>query len=126
MLLSTTHPTFDSAAYTATIPENSAIGSSVLQIHANNPESVLRSELIYSLYPTNAAFLVNAYTGVINTNINLDYELEPKVCCLFILVVVVVVVVVSNNFIPKRTYCVNSVPLITSSINKTYPTLYKA
>ena len=80
VLLSTIHPTFQSTSYVGEIAENSAIGSSVLTIVADDTVSVLRAELIYSIYPPNVAFIVNAYTGVINTNLNLDYESGPKVC----------------------------------------------
>ena len=80
VFLSTTHPTFQSTSYVGSITENSAIGSSVLTIVANDTDSVLRAELIYSIYPSDEAFIVNAYTGVINSKLNFDYESEPKVC----------------------------------------------
>ena len=80
VLLSTIHPTFQSTSYVGSIAENSAIGSDVLTIVANVTTSSLRAELIYSIYPLNDYFIVNAYTGVINTNVNFDYESGPKVC----------------------------------------------
>ena len=60
-------PSFTQARYEATIPENSALGSSILSVTATDDDTGLHGEIRYSIdMPGAVPFWINPQTGVIN------------------------------------------------------------
>lgn len=62
-------PLFDKPMYIASVPENVAVGSTVLAVKAVDTDLDTNGQIIYSFKnETSAAFQINNQTGVITTN----------------------------------------------------------
>ncbi|XP_028838817.1 protocadherin Fat 3 isoform X3 [Denticeps clupeoides] len=75
-------PVFDNASYTVTLPENSVIGSTVLQVQAKDKDSeknnLIRYHILSDANNSTDYFHVDSNTGLVLTARLLDYELVQK------------------------------------------------
>ncbi|XP_077987373.1 protocadherin Fat 4-like [Glandiceps talaboti] len=70
-------PTFTQpAGYSVTITESTAVGSDVLQVHADDQDDGDDGEILYTM--TSAKFRIEALTGMIIVRDTLDYELTTS------------------------------------------------
>ncbi|KAM9329220.1 protocadherin Fat 1 [Gastrophryne carolinensis] len=73
-------PEFTQSSYKAIVDENVPIGSSVLTVKAVDPDEGENGYVTYSISNVNSApFVIDAFSGVISTAEELDYELMPRV-----------------------------------------------
>lgn len=68
-------PKFHKATYVDRIPESAPIGTTVLTVHAQDDDSGINAEVLYSLDSDD--FVIDSYTGVVTTAANMDYEARP-------------------------------------------------
>ena len=77
-------PVFDAAEFTGSVAENSPIGTSVLQVSAQDGDAEL-NDIVFSLEPTFSVFsteplfAIDAQTGVIFVSEAADFELSPAI-----------------------------------------------
>ncbi|XP_055959036.1 protein dachsous isoform X2 [Patella vulgata] len=74
-------PIFNQSRYSALIPENATVGTSVLQVYATDLDSGDNGRIRYSLVKQGDPeehFIINPVTGEITVNKPLDYETHPK------------------------------------------------
>ena len=70
-------PVFDLSLYLASIPENTSIGTSVLQVHAFDMDNGVNNLLTYALNSSEVTkFSIDSSSGVLTTAEGLDYEDE--------------------------------------------------
>ena len=67
-------PQFLQPFYEATVPENTAIGSSVLQVLATDEDSLDQGRLVYSLTDSSPYFDVERSSGTVFVNGDIDFE----------------------------------------------------
>ncbi|XP_066515267.1 protocadherin alpha-3-like [Hoplias malabaricus] len=77
-------PVFSKPLYKARIPENSAPGTSLLTVHADDADSGLNGEVVYSFINHNndksiESFDINKATGEITVKGQLDHETNPAI-----------------------------------------------
>ena len=75
-------PTFDQAVYEVNIPENIPQHSSIIQVHATDPDSSLNGQVVYAFSErTQQAhghlFGINNMTGDVIVSGKIDFELSP-------------------------------------------------
>ncbi|XP_061103933.1 protocadherin Fat 3-like [Conger conger] len=70
-------PTFKQDVYTAGVSEDAAIGQSVVQVLAKDPDSQLNGRIVYSIASGDRGnqFSINSASGVIRVNKKLDKEM---------------------------------------------------
>ncbi|XP_066904779.1 protocadherin-like wing polarity protein stan isoform X2 [Halyomorpha halys] len=68
-------PIFDNAPYSASIPEDAKIGTTVLVVSASDGDSGVNAEISYSLSSDTTEFTINPDTGAIITTAVLDREI---------------------------------------------------
>ena len=74
----TNAPLFSAPTYTAVIPENSAVGTSVTSVTATDPDPG-PSGLMYSiLHGANGMFSIDSMTGVVSLARAVDYEVQDR------------------------------------------------
>uniref|UniRef100_A0A673K9G9 Protocadherin Fat 3-like n=1 Tax=Sinocyclocheilus rhinocerous TaxID=307959 RepID=A0A673K9G9_9TELE len=75
-------PAFRNASYTTTLPENSMIGSSVIQLWATDKDSEKNSVISYQIlsdgFNSTDYFHIDSTSGLVLTACFLDYELTPS------------------------------------------------
>uniref|UniRef100_A0A8C2J657 FAT atypical cadherin 3b n=1 Tax=Cyprinus carpio TaxID=7962 RepID=A0A8C2J657_CYPCA len=75
-------PAFRNASYTSTLPENSMIGSSVIQLWATDKDSEKNSVISYQIlsdgFNSTDYFHIDSTSGLVLTARLLDYELTPS------------------------------------------------
>uniref|UniRef100_A0A8C1GP78 FAT atypical cadherin 3b n=1 Tax=Cyprinus carpio TaxID=7962 RepID=A0A8C1GP78_CYPCA len=75
-------PAFRNASYTTTLPENSMIGSSVIQLWATDKDSEKNSVISYQIlsdgFNSTDYFHIDSTSGLVLTARLLDYELTPS------------------------------------------------
>ena len=67
-------PTFLKSSYTGSVSEDSLVGTSVLQVAANDVDTGLNSRIRYALKEEVGAFVIDPTSGVIRTATPLDRE----------------------------------------------------
>ncbi|XP_073973404.1 protocadherin-like wing polarity protein stan isoform X2 [Rhodnius prolixus] len=67
-------PVFDNAPYSATLPEDSKVGTTVLVVSATDGDTGVNAQITYSLSSETDHFTINADTGAIITTAPLDRE----------------------------------------------------
>ena len=67
-------PVFDNAPYSATLPEDSQIGTTVLVVSASDSDTGVNAQITYSLSSDTDHFTINQDTGAIVTTSLLDRE----------------------------------------------------
>ncbi|KAF6198555.1 hypothetical protein GE061_008303 [Apolygus lucorum] len=67
-------PVFDNAPYSATLPEDSRIGTTVLVVSASDGDTGVNAQITYSLSSETDHFAINADTGAVVTTAILDRE----------------------------------------------------
>ncbi|KAE8629739.1 hypothetical protein XENTR_v10000576 [Xenopus tropicalis] len=73
-------PEFTQTSYKAVVDENSPIGSSVFSVHAVDHDEGENGFITYSIANINPQpFAIDAFSGVITTLEDLDYELMPRI-----------------------------------------------
>ncbi|CAH1394992.1 unnamed protein product [Nezara viridula] len=68
-------PIFDNAPYSASVPEDAKIGTTVLVVSASDGDSGVNAEISYSLSSDTTEFTINPDTGAIITTAVLDREI---------------------------------------------------
>uniref|UniRef100_A0A673HL87 Protocadherin Fat 3-like n=1 Tax=Sinocyclocheilus rhinocerous TaxID=307959 RepID=A0A673HL87_9TELE len=75
-------PAFRNVSYTTTLPENSMIGSSVIQLWATDKDSEKNSVISYQIFSdgfnSTDYFHIDSTSGLVLTACLLDYELTPS------------------------------------------------
>eukprot|EP00794_Sanderia_malayensis_P007199 gene7199-8005_t len=74
-------PLFNPTQYTGNITENSNIGTSILQVHATDPDLGTYGQVKYSVDSTTDAlrrFSIGETSGIISNNVKLDYEVAKE------------------------------------------------
>lgn len=69
-------PTFSSAEYSATLPESSAPGTSVVQVEAEDRDSGSNAVIVYSIIPGGDLFRIGRETGIIRLERRVDFEAD--------------------------------------------------
>ncbi|PFX25774.1 Tenascin-X [Stylophora pistillata] len=91
-------PVFAASLYNASVLENSALGTKVLQVHANDADTGRNAQLLFSIDSSNGvnlAFTIDSISGEILTSSVFDYEsYSPRVFKLKIMV--------SDNGTPRK------------------------
>ena len=76
------HPQFTQDKYQVVIPENNQINLDLLTVRATDKDAGVNSQVHYKVYDVNGfpteMICMNALTGVIHTNVVLDYEDESE------------------------------------------------
>ncbi|KAL1116918.1 hypothetical protein AAG570_005387, partial [Ranatra chinensis] len=67
-------PVFDNAPYSATIPEDAHVGTTVLVVSASDADTGINAQITYSLSSETDHFSINPDTGAIVTTSQLDRE----------------------------------------------------
>ena len=70
-------PEFSQPSYSATIPEDRAVNSFVIQVTATDPDSGVNSDLSYSIDPQ-PLFSIDVSTGRVTVSSSLDFELQQS------------------------------------------------
>nr|XP_015205333.1 PREDICTED: protocadherin Fat 2 [Lepisosteus oculatus] len=71
-------PRFEQSKYILTIPENTGIEKSILQVKAVDVDLEVNGKIKYSLITETDKFAINDYTGVVRVNKPLDREVSPR------------------------------------------------
>lgn len=69
-------PSFVNAQYSATIPESSAPGSSILQVKAEDRDSGSNAAIVYSISDLGGMFGIGPETGVVTLEQEVDFEVN--------------------------------------------------
>lgn len=67
-------PSFVDAQYSATLPESSAPGSSVVQVEAEDRDSGSNAAIVYSIANPGGVFGIGAETGIVTLEQEVDFE----------------------------------------------------
>lgn len=70
------YPVFTRDIYFATVDENTANGTTVTQVYANDSDSGLNGIVRFSLETKNIPFVIDPITGLVTTSGQIDYELQ--------------------------------------------------
>ena len=70
-------PYFLHSTFSGSISENADIGTSVLQVYADDEDIGSNGDLIYSISTTELPFYINVTTGVVYVKSQLDFETTP-------------------------------------------------
>ena len=67
-------PRFLQPSYTIAVPENSDVGTPVIQVIASDPDFLDQGRLVYRLRDQQAFFEINSQSGVISVSQSIDFE----------------------------------------------------
>ena len=111
-------PSFEQPSYTATVPETSPPGASIVQVAASDGDSGSNAEIEYRITSgPEAVFSIDRQTGLISLRQSVNFETDPTIYTL---------VVEAANSVPPFWNDTATVTVIVSDSNDAHPVLLLA